>query len=56
MKLFFQIVGFPLRLVLGLVMVIVYVFVAMVDPNTAKEIPATLHWVLTADDDGGSPY
>ena len=49
MKLFFQIVGFPLRLVLGLVVVFAYAFIAIFDPNTAKEIPATLHWVITAD-------
>jgi hypothetical protein len=52
MKLFFQIVGFPPRLVLGLAVVFTYAVVAMLYPNAAKEIPATLHWVITADAEG----
>ena len=51
MKRFFLIVGFPLRLIFGLAALVVFGLIAMVDPNAAIEIPATLHWVLTAEDD-----
>ena len=51
MKRFFLIVGFPLRLVFGLVAAVAYGFIAMFDPNAAIEIPAMLHWILTAEND-----
>ena len=51
MKRFFLIVGFPLRLVFGLAALVVFGFIAMFNPDAAKGISATLHWVLTAEDD-----
>ena len=50
MKRFFLIVGFPLRLVFGLAALVVFGFIAMVEPKAAIKIPAILHWVLTAED------
>ena len=51
MKRFFLIVGFPLRLVFGLAALVVFGFIALFNPNAATGISATLHWVLTAEDD-----
>ena len=51
MKRFFLIVGFPLRLVFGLAAAVAYGLIAMFNPNAAIEIPAMLHWILTAEND-----
>jgi len=51
MKRFFQIVGAPLRLVFGLGLVFLIVFVSLFNPEAAIEITNVLHWIHTGGRD-----
>ena len=49
MKLFFQIIGFPVRVVVGLAMSFLLVLTATINPPAARHIPGVAKWIFTGE-------